>query len=310
MDSLYSKRIPYIFLISFCKTMGYCIKLCDLNRGEIDFSFNDSSLPSFKNDFQFNSKPIPYPTYLQSFQKVQDFIQQGDTYLCNLTFETEIQTTLDLKTIYDYCLAKYKFFSKDQFVFFSPERFVHIRDNIISTNPMKGTITAELPNNSDILLKDPKENSEHNTIVDLLRNDLSIVATQVRLANFKYLDKIKTHKGSIWQMSSEISGTVRPEYRQTPAKIFDSLLPAGSICGAPKNRTVEIIHQVENYHRGYYSGVIGVYDGTEIDSAVMIRYIEKKGDKLVFKSGGGITYMSDPIKEYQELNNKIYVPFL
>jgi hypothetical protein len=72
--------------------------------------------------------------------------------------------------------------------------------------------------------------------------------------------------------------------------------------------TIKIIKGSENYERGWYTGVFGVFDGTSLDSGVMIRYIEKTGDKLFFKSGGGITYMSDPVKEYEELISKVYVP--
>ncbi len=86
------------------------------------------------------------------------------------------------------------------------------------------------------------------------------------------------------------------------------LLPAGSISGAPKKKTVEIIQRVEQYDRGYYTGIFGYFDGTNLDSAVAIRYIEKDGEELVFKSGGGITFQSDWKKEYDEMLNKVYVP--
>ncbi len=87
-----------------------------------------------------------------------------------------------------------------------------------------------------------------------------------------------------------------------------SLLPAGSICGAPKKRTLEIILSVETYERGYYTGVFGYWDGSLLDSAVAIRYIEKSGNKLDFKSGGGITFQSNCDHEYDEMVNKVYVP--
>ena len=85
-------------------------------------------------------------------------------------------------------------------------------------------------------------------------------------------------------------------------------LPAGSICGAPKKKTLEIISKSETYKRGYYTGVFGIFDGSELQSAVMIRFIEKNGTEFLFKSGGGITFYSDPVKEYQELIDKVYVP--
>jgi para-aminobenzoate synthetase component 1 len=86
------------------------------------------------------------------------------------------------------------------------------------------------------------------------------------------------------------------------------LLPAGSILGAPKKKTLEIILEAENFSRGFYTGVCGFFDGTNLDSCVMIRLIEKENDQLFFKSGGGITHLSKIKDEYQEVKNKIYVP--
>jgi para-aminobenzoate synthetase component 1 len=94
---------------------------------------------------------------------------------------------------------------------------------------------------------------------------------------------------------------------------FFELLPAGSISGAPKGKTLEIIRDAENDlhqngQRNYYTGVFGLFDGEIFTSAVMIRFIEKNEYGLVYKSGGGITSRSDAKKEYEELNQKIYVP--
>jgi len=86
------------------------------------------------------------------------------------------------------------------------------------------------------------------------------------------------------------------------------LLPAGSITGAPKPKTMEIIDQAEGYERGFYTGICGCFDGENLDSAVMIRFIEQEGEQLIFKSGGGITSQSDLNKEYEELIQKVYVP--
>ena len=86
------------------------------------------------------------------------------------------------------------------------------------------------------------------------------------------------------------------------------LLPAGSISGAPKKKTVEILKDIENEPRGFYTGVFGIFDGENLESAVMIRFIEQQGEKLYFRSGGGITSMSNPEEEYKEALQKIYVP--
>jgi para-aminobenzoate synthetase component 1 len=144
--------------------------------------------------------------------------------------------------------------------------------------------------------------------VDLIRNDLSTIASQVRVKRFKYIEKLKTHQGELMQMSSEITGKLPENFRNHLGDHLFSLLPAGSICGAPKRKTLEIIKSVENYDRGYYTGIFGYFDGVDLESAVAIRFIEKQHNGMVFKSGGGITFQSDWQKEYEEMKQKVYVP--
>jgi para-aminobenzoate synthetase component 1 len=88
------------------------------------------------------------------------------------------------------------------------------------------------------------------------------------------------------------------------------MLPAGSICGAPKAKTISIIQEVEQDPRGYYTGIFGYFDGEILDSAVNIRYLEKNDERLLYRSGGGITFLSDQESEYKELIEKIYVPVI
>jgi para-aminobenzoate synthetase component 1 len=166
---------------------------------------------------------------------------------------------------------------------------------------MKGTIDASIPNAEQIILNDPKEKAEHATIVDLIRNDLSIVADQVEVVSYRYIDKLSTNKGDLLQVSSKITGQLPENYAQKLGDIIFSLLPAGSISGAPKPKTLEIIEKAEDYKRGFYTGICGWFDGEKLDSAVMIRFIEQQDDKMIFKSGGGITSQSNMEKEYEEL---------
>ncbi len=175
---------------------------------------------------------------------------------------------------------------------------------------MKGTIDAALPDAKKKILADPKEKAEHNTIVDLIRNDLSMVASQVRVDRFRYIEKIDTHEKSLLQVSSEISGQLEGDYMANLGNIFRKLLPAGSISGAPKKKTLQIINEAETYNRGFYTGVFGYFNGTKLDSGVMIRFIRKENGNLVFCSGGGITVNSNPEMEHQELTDKVYVPII
>jgi len=173
---------------------------------------------------------------------------------------------------------------------------------------MKGTIDATLPDARRRLFEDKKEAAEHATIVDLLRNDLSQHATQVTVRRYRYFDRLTTHRGALWQTSSEIEGRLPDDYRSRLGDILLDMLPAGSITGAPKPKTMDIIAEAESYDRGFYTGVAGWFDGDDMDSCVLIRFMEQEGGRLYFKAGGGITFQSDMHSEYEEMKQKIYVP--
>jgi len=173
---------------------------------------------------------------------------------------------------------------------------------------MKGTIDASLPDAEQLILSDAKELSEHVTIVDLIRNDLSGVAKNVEVNRFRYIEKIKTNQKDLLQVSSEIAGDLSDDYASHIGSILISLLPAGSISGAPKKKTIQIIQEAEKEKREFYTGVFGYFDGENLDSAVMIRFIEQAGNDFYYRSGGGITAQSEAEKEYQEAIDKIYVP--
>jgi para-aminobenzoate synthetase component 1 len=122
------------------------------------------------------------------------------------------------------------------------------------------------------------------------------------------LSHIQTNNKNLWQVSSQISGDLPKNYTENIGDILFTLLPAGSISGAPKKKTLEIIAKTENYERGYYTGIFGIFDGINLDSCVLIRYIENQNGQLIYKSGGGITFMSEVEKEYDEMQKKVYVP--
>lgn len=257
----------------------------------------------------FACSPVSFECYQLAYEKVRHQLMIGNSYLCNLTFQTPIETSYRLEEIFDSSEAPYKLLYKDKFVVFSPETFVRIQDGCIYSYPMKGTIDASLPNAEQQILNDEKEMAEHATITDLIRNDLSIVSKNVRVTRYRYLDLIRTNGKDLLQVSSEITGELPEDYHSHIGDILFALLPAGSICGAPKPKTLDIILASENYDRGFYTGIFGYFDGDKLESAVSIRFIENQQGELVYKSGGGITTMSDCKSEYQELIDKIYVPF-
>ena len=310
MNELGAKGNPFVFVIDF-----------DFEKPLI-FDFHDTTdllwkTPGFCNfipektaneKVSWNIHPVEFQEYEKAFQLVQYHIHNGDTYLLNLTMPTGVDTNLSAEEIFQLSDAPYKVWLKNQFVCFSPEIFVRINDGIITSYPMKGTIDANLENAEQQLLNDEKEVAEHHTIVDLIRNDLSIVATDVEVDRLRYIDRICTNRGELLQMSSQISGKLPENYQKSIGTILSEMLPAGSICGAPKLKTVDIIRKAEIYKRGYYTGIFGVFDGKNLDSCVLIRYLEQEGNELVFKSGGGITFLSDCRAEYNEIIQKVYVP--
>lgn len=310
INELGSKKEPFLFILSYDLKEQF---VQPLNKLDSDILFkvekyrNYKKTPLQKNYFLTKS-PLSFQDYKKALDKVLEEIRSGNTYLLNLTFKTKIETDLSLKEIFTYAKAKYKLYFKDEFICFSPEKFIEVIDNQISTYPMKGTIKASLPNAKEAILANEKEMAEHVMIVDLMRNDLGMVGTNVQVEKFRYVEKIQAGKEELLQVSSKITAELPTTWSNTLGDILSTLLPAGSITGAPKRSTVNIIENVENYKRGFYTGVFGLYDGENLYSAVMIRFIEKQGDQLFYKSGGGITIDSDAQSEHKELIDKIYLP--
>ena len=307
IDNLAKERIPFLFISDFEAKELKVIPLDELSRHDVEFCI-DENYTMFEHEHFLEKTPLKFEKYKKKFDCVIEEIKKGDTYLLNLTQPTKIKTSLSLKQIYKKANARYKLRYKDKFVCFSPERFISIKDNKIHTYPMKGTIDASMPHAKDKILADEKEMAEHIMVVDLLRNDLSIVAGEVRVERFRYITKIEAGDKKLLQVSSHISGKLGSSWHLKLGSILEALLPAGSISGTPKKSTLEIIKKVEGYERGYFSGVFGVFDGNSFDSGVMIRFIEKTKNGFVYKSGGGITLQSDAKLEYNELLDKIYLP--
>lgn len=306
------EKKPFVFLIDFecLKPMAWL-----LETPILDFQFNFNGFSNFSNDnkpktligkyCEINKLPITFEAYQRKFDFVKKEIEYGNSFLVNLTSTTKIETSLSLKQIADNANSKYICFLKDQFISFSPETFIKIQNGKISAFPMKGTIDGSIPNAEALILADPKEAAEHATIVDLIRNDISKISTNVRVTKYRYYEKIETQQGIIGQVSSEIEGVLPKNYNEIIGDIIFDLLPAGSVSGAPKNKTKEIIAAAEKTDRGYYTGVAGYFDGTNLDSCVLIRYLQSDN---IYRSGGGITSQSNAFNEYNEMINKVYVP--
>ena len=381
INQLASQDEPFLFVINYQGDKAFIRLLSDINPEECLFDFEGrgnlshvwketlkeeiSEKETWKEEISettWQIEPPLYEDYKRSFNIVKSNIMAGNSYLTNLTCRVPVSCNLSLEEIFHRAKGKYKLLlrrkrtqaeDKDHlkeenieenltpFVCFSPETFVRIKGGRIYSYPMKGTLDASLPDAEKQLMEDRKEAAEHATIVDLIRNDLSRVAEDVRVDKYRYIDVLHTNKGNILQTSSEISGCLPEDYPHHLGEILDAQLPAGSITGAPKDKTMQIIQEAEGYDRGFYTGIMGIYDQGELNSAVMIRFIEEetspvdfeadgeknfnasegKGDeasegkepkasrKLYFKAGGGITSKSDCRKEYEEVIQKIYLPF-
>ncbi len=314
MNAFGKARTPFLFIIDFLGEKSLVLSTEEINSEEILYSvgvhtnalFVES--PDITDKIRFSKFPISFQHYQKAFAKVKANLDYGNSYLVNLTKPTPIKLNRNTREIFYQSKAPYKLWVKDKFVVFSPEIFVRIEKDKIASFPMKGTIDARLYDAEYQILNDPKEIAEHNTIVDLIRNDLSILAKNVRVERFRYIDRIRTNQKDLLQISSEIVGDLENDFFDELGTHFFKLLPAGSISGAPKKKTLEIIKEAENYERGFYTGVFGFFDGKKLDSGVMIRFIEEQNGQLIFKSGGGITTFSDTEKEYNELIDKVYVP--
>lgn len=320
---------PFLFIINYKGDLAFIKRLSDIHPEECLYDFEGVS--NLKETYIPLSAPITwqienprYQDYKRSFDIVKSNIMAGNSYLVNLTCKVAVTCNLTLRDVFLHTNGKYKLWLKkpnqlsssedtptpqcESFVCFSPESFIKIKNGRIYSYPMKGTLDATIPHAEELLMSDKKEAAEHATIVDLIRNDLSRVAEDVRVDQYRYVDLLHTNKGDILQTSSEISGRLPEHYANTLGDILTEQLPAGSITGAPKDKTMQIIHEAESYKRGFYTGIMGIYQNGELNSAVMIRYIEQEDNQLYFKAGGGITSKSECLKEYEEVLQKIYLP--
>jgi para-aminobenzoate synthetase component I len=316
MNKGWRDKVPFLFGIDYEMENGFFVSN-PLEQHEILWRVGDvTNYPVTKVEVEkddakkgsyFKSHPVSFNEYSRKFNLVQEQLLLGNSFLANLTIKTPIETDYSFEEIFRCSNSPYALMIPNTLVCFSPERFVKIANGQISSNPMKGTIRESLPNAAQTILNDYKETAEHFTIVDFIRSDLSRVATDITVEKLRYIDKLHTSNGTILQVSSTISGKLLEE---EIGNLFFKILPAGSVSGAPKPSTLNILKKAEKELRGFYCGVFGYFNGTSLDSSVMIRYIEKSSDGLFFRSGGGITINSSCTDEYHEVIEKIYLPFV
>lgn len=261
-------------------------------------------------DFHSGASPLAILTRpertdtVRRIQQLQQELAQGRSYLVNFCSQTAVQLNSSPAELFAASRAPYTVWLDGHFLAFSPEAFVTVTGNTIETRPMKGTGFSRAE-----LLSDAKEQAEHATVVDLLRNDLSRVAIRVRLADYRYLTEIPQADGRVlYQTSSLITGRMPDNWRSTIGTWLPQLLPAGSVTGAPKRETLSLIKRYEKSPRGFFTGIAFLFDGENFYSAVLIRYLDLSQKPILFRSGAGITVYSDADREYEEILSKVYIP--
>lgn len=267
--------------------------------------------------FDFQSR-ITQEEYIQTIIKLKEHIQQGNIYEVNFCQEffaenVQISSTADayfkLNALTKAPFSAYLEFDDLAILCGSPERFLKKTNTQLVSQPIKGTAPRGTTVEMDEVLKnnlenDPKERSENVMIVDLVRNDLSRIAT-VNSVNVDELCKIYSFE-TVHQMISTISCDVRPDVDFTT--IIKATFPMGSMTGAPKLRAMELIEEFEAFKRGVYSGAMGyIAPNGDFDLNVVIRTLlyNRTQQVLSCSVGGAITIQSDPEKEYQECLVKV-----
>ncbi|MCM1115383.1 MAG: anthranilate synthase component I [Clostridium sp.] len=266
--------------------------------------------PVLKTEFKplFNSEQ-----YGAMVEKAKNYIREGDIFQVVLSNRLEAEMEGSLFGAYEVLRklnpSPYMFyFSSDdiEIAGASPETLVKLEDKTLYTYPLAGTrprgkTEAEDKQLEEGLLKDPKELSEHNMLVDLGRNDLG------KISRFGTVQVDKYHQILRFSHVMHIGSTVKGEIRDDKSALdaVDAVLPAGTLSGAPKIRAMEIINELENNKRGIYGGAIGYIDLTgNLDTCIAIRIAFKKNGRVYVRSGAGIVADSVPEKEHQECINK------
>ncbi|WP_455461451.1 aminodeoxychorismate synthase component I [Streptococcus salivarius] len=254
--------------------------------------------------------------YKAAIEQIHHHIRQGDTYQVNYTVQLQQNLTADPFAIYNRLVveqnAHYNAFIQHDdvsIISISPELFFKKDGDRLTTRPMKGTTNRGLTSESDLkqaqwLAQDQKNRSENMMIVDLLRNDMNRIS-KIGSEDVKSLCQVEQYS-TVWQMTSTIETQLLPNSRLSD--VFQALFPCGSITGAPKIATMEIIKKVEKQSRGVYCGAIGILvpQGPSIFN-VAIRTLQLEGTKAIYGVGGGITWDSNWEAEYEETKQKAAV---
>ena len=301
-----------VWLVSCCKSEEKCrSKLCELRlrltrKSVASSGGNLGRVTSLESDYAKEK-------YIEAVKKVKDYIREGDIYQANISQRYSGAIDCDGWSLYKRLrkmnpapYAAYLRFGDTEILSSSPERFLRVHERNIETRPIKGTRPrgANKPEDERLaseLLASVKDKAEHLMIVDLERNDLGKICEygSVTVPEFEALESYET----VHHMVSTVHGTLRPEVGMVDC--IRACFPGGSITGAPKVRSMEIIDEIEPKGRGLYTGSIGYISlNGRVDLNIVIRTMVYTRGRVFFNVGGGVVADSDPQVEYDETIDK------
>lgn len=302
------RQLPLIWLIAYGSAQA-------LSRSDVEVCF-DNRKPITLGTLTHS---LPRATYLKRIEDILEYIRAGDIYQANFTFQYQATLSGSPKDLYAALRhtqpVPYGGFIEGEdwaILSSSPELFFEIRENRITSRPMKGTALRQPASATDAqevdqLKRDPKQRSENLMILDLIRNDLSRICVpgSVKVPSRFDIESYRT----LHQMTSTVEGTLSPKIRLED--ILKAIFPCGSITGAPKIRAMEILSELETAPRGIYTGALGMIapDGSaQFNVAIRTAYLEQCRDtewQLEVGVGGGIVHDSTPEGEWAECQTKL-----
>ena len=304
-----SLPVPFLYFAFFNEKD---IQVIDSSRISFDSAKGilKKTIGSHTGDFKLN---VRKSEYIDSIERIKEYIEAGDTYQVNYTIKGKFRLTVSPKEFFIRAVfnqsSEYSAFintGEKTIISTSPELFFEIENQQITTKPMKGTITKginpdEEKKNIAALRNDMKNRAENIMIVDLLRNDIGKICelTSVKLKG-KY--EIKSYE-SLHQMISTVTGKLK---NKNIAEIFGNIFPCGSITGAPKIRTMQIINELEKEPRGIYTGTVGMFTNEKSIFNVAIRtaVIDNETHRGEVGIGSGVVWDSIAEDEFEETKLK------
>jgi len=289
----------------------------DMISGSLDGLYDEMQLPEINtNNTRLSPPPVNHicrnmskSQYIEMIVAGKKYIEQGDIYQVNLSQQMTTQFDADpfefflkFNKIQPVPYGSFFDFGDFQLISGSMELFLQKNGNKLTTNPIKGTIKRGISDEIDTILKaklvsSDKERAENLMIVDLMRNDLGRVSVpgSVKVNQLYNVETFSTLHQMVSEVESEVDENIKA------SQIVSNVFPPGSVTGAPKRRTLEVIDELEPHLRGPYCGAIGVfYPEGDFALSVAIRTMTVKSGSAAFCVGGGIVWDSDPEKEYEE----------